>query len=195
MGVWQVIVISIGLSLDVFAYGLYKGAMVSEIKTSNLMKMVGMVTGFQMGMLFLGNLIAKIPAIASACGSVRNFWTLLSAVVFLGLGVSMILKSFREKYKTIDEKREDGLNYRRLVFWCLITSIDALVAGFGFSFLSLVFWGAELAVGVFTAVSVIVGVIVGYLLGCGPMNKFVTMGGCMVLISAVDFLIRGLQMV
>lgn len=193
MGFWQVIVISIGLSLDVFAYGLYKGAMVAEIKTSALIKMVGMFTGFQAGMLFLGNLISKIPAIKLTYASMRDFWTLFAAIVFLALGIGMILKSFRKKYKVIDEKREEGLNYRRLAFWSFVTSIDALVAGFGFSFLSHVFWGELLALGLSTVTSVIIGVILGYLLGCGPMNKFVTIGGCMVLISAIDFLIRGLQ--
>lgn len=195
MGFWQLIVISIGLSLDVFAYGLYKGAMISEIRKADFAKMIGMFTGFQMGMLTLGNLITKIPAIEDFYGSMRNFWTLMASVVFLALGISMIIKSFRKKYKVIAEKREDTFNYRRLIFWCFVASIDALVAGIGFSFLSLTFLGALLAVGLFTALSVILGVVLGYLLGCGPMNKFVTVGGCMILISAIDFLVRGLKMV
>ena len=37
-GIWQTNLIAVGLTLDVFAYCLYKGAMVSEIRKKELLK-------------------------------------------------------------------------------------------------------------------------------------------------------------
>ena len=47
---------------------------------------------------------------------------------------------------------------------------------------------AALLVAIITAASVLVGMICGYRLGCGPMNKFVTVGGCLVLIGGAAIL-------
>ena len=193
MGIWQTNLIAIGLSLDVFAYCLYKGAMVSEINKKEFLKMVLIFTGFQAGMLIIGNLITWIPVIHKSYESANRIWVFIAALVFFGLGTMMIVKSFTKRHHRIEEQKEDTYDYRVIVIWALITSLDALIAGIGFSFLGLRLIVAAVVVAIITAVCAILGVLFGYRLGCGPMNKFVTVGGCLVLIGGVTILANYLK--
>ncbi len=184
----QIIIICVGLTLDVFAYGLYKGAMVSTIQKSSVLKMTGIFVGFQVGMLLIGNAITKIPVFQVDVQSARSLWETVAICLFFGLGVWMIAKSFRKKYKNIKEQKQDAYNYRLIVFWALMTSLDALIAGIGFGFLSIELFAAALNLGIMTAAGVILGVWCGYRLGCGPMNRFMTVGGLIVIIGGIDVL-------
>ena len=192
-GIWQTNLIAVGLTLDVFAYCLYKGAMVSEIRKKELLKMVLLFTAFQTGMLVIGNAFTWIPAIHSSFAHAGRIWKLVAVVVFFCLGVMMILKSL--KPRKIEEQKEDTYNYHVIAVWALITSIDALLAGIGFGFLGLKLIGAAVIVTIITAAGAFVGFICGYRLGCGPMNRFVTVGGCLVLIGGVDLLLDYLAVI
>lgn len=190
MGLWQTNLIAVGLSLDVFAYCLYKGAMVSEINKKEFVKMILIFTGFQTGMLLVGNLITWIPAIHKIYASANRIWMVVAALMFFGLGIMMIIKSFTKRKNKISERKEDTYDYRVIVLWAFITSLDALIAGVGFGFLGLGLIGAALVLASITALSAVVGMFCGYRLGCGPMNKFVTVGGCLVLIGGADILVK-----
>lgn len=190
MSLWEIILIGTGMSLDVFAYCLYRGAMVSELRKLYVLKLVAIFTGFQAGALLLGNLITLIPFIHDAYKSVNYLWMILAAVTFLCLGTYMILKAFRRRKTVIMEKRQDSLNTKAILLWAVLTSLDALIAGIGFGFLGIHLIGAVVIVAVLTALCVLVGLLCGYRLGCGPMNTFVTLGGCIVLIGGVDVLLH-----
>ncbi len=186
MALWQTNLIAVGLSLDVFAYCLYKGAMVSEINKAELTKMVLLFTAFQTLMLVAGNAVTWIPAIHNSYGQANRLWKFLASLMFFGIGVIMILKSFSRRKKKIREQKEDIYNYHLITLWAFITSVDALIAGIGFSFLGIGLIAAALFVAIFTAGAAVLGFFCGYRLGCGPMNKFVTVGGCLVLIGGID---------
>lgn len=195
MGFWQAIVVSIGLSLDVFAYCLYKGAMISEIRASCFARMAAIFTGFQMGMMVIGCAITRIPAIARAYHSASLVWEVLAAIAFFVIGVGMIIRSLRRRHEKIEERKQDSYNYKVITLWAFITSIDALIAGIGFGFLGFRLLAVTLLIGVVTAASALVGLVCGYILGCGPRNWLITIGGCIVLIGGVDVLINYFSMV
>ncbi len=190
MGLWQTIVIVIGLSLDVFAYCLYKGAMISEVRKGEITNVVSLFTGFQVGMMVIGTMITQIPALKEKYLSANRIWTFLAAVTFFALGIVMLVKAAKKRHRIIVEKKQDQFNYHVIIFWAFITSIDALIAGVGFGFMGLKLLGSLLIMAVFTAACAIAGFASGYWLGCGPMNKFVAIGGCMVLVGGVDLLVN-----
>ena len=190
MGLWQTIVIVIGLSLDVFAYCLYKGAMISEVRKGEITKVVSLFTGFQVGMMVIGTMITQIPALKEKYLSANRIWTFLAAVTFFALGIVMLVKAAKKRHRVLVEKKQDQFNYHVIIFWAFITSIDALIAGVGFGFMGLKLLGSLLIMAVFTAACAIAGFASGYWLGCGPMNKFVAIGGCMVLVGGVDLLVN-----
>ena len=193
MALWQTNLIAIGLSLDVFAYCLFKGAMISEINKKESGKMILLFTLFQTLMLVIGNMITWIPAIRSSYESARGLRNLVAVFLFFGIGLHMIIKSFMRRHNEIREQKEDTYNYHIILLWAFLTSLDALIAGLGFGFLGLKLIAAALVVAVVTALSVLAGLFCGYRLGCGPMNKMVTVGGCLVLIGGVDLLVHCLM--
>lgn len=195
LGIWQIILISSGLSLDVFAYCLYRGAMVSELNKGGLAKMCGIFVVYQMGALALGRLITMIPVIERSYQTARVLWRFVAAVMFLGLGIYMIIKAVRRsRTLKIVEKKQDRYILRVLVMWALITSVDALIAGMGFGVLGIGFLVSFIVIGIVTFLNVIIGFFAGYMLGCGPMNKMVMIGGCLVLIGGVDVFISFMHM-
>ncbi len=188
MGFPHMLIVAIGLSLDVFAYCLYRGAMVAEIDKAEFAKMSAVFTAFQMGMLALGNLITWIPVVGKFYRSANLLWMVLASLMFFGLGIALILKAFIRRNKKIEESKSAALRMSVLLLWALMTSIDALIAGIGFGFLGFAFISSILVVGVITAITVTIGILCGYRLGCGPMNKFILLGGLLVFIGGVDVL-------
>ena len=190
MSIWQTIIIITGLTLDVFAYCLYKGAMISEVHKGQITKVVSIFTGFQVGMMVIGTLITRVPAIREKYISANRLWTLLAAVTFFALGTVMIIKSARRRGKKIEEQKQDGFNFHIIVFWAFLTSIDALIAGIGFGFMGLRLLGTLAIMAIITAAGAIAGFTAGYWLGCSPMNKFITIGGCLVLFGGTNLLVN-----
>ena len=163
MSLLEIILISIGLTMDVFAYALLTGAMMSEIRKKNLLKM-GMDVG-------------------------HNSNT-FSVLIFLGLGIYMIVKAIKEK--PVEEKKDEIISAKQIIVWACITSIDAFIAGIGFGFLETDFLLLVFIIGITTIVMVIIGMYIGYWMGCQFRRTAVTIGGCILLFGAVEFIIRTL---
>ena len=190
LALWEILLAAGGLSLDVFAYCLWKGAMLSELNRRNITKMVALFTACQMGAMLLGNGITLIPALRSHVQGARMMWIVIAALIFFGIGAYMIVKSFIRKRTVIEEKKEDTYNFRMIFFWALLASLDSLLAGISFGFLSVTLWVEILLTGIATCLAAIWGVLLGYRLGCGPRNTLITIGGCIVAIGGVDVLVH-----
>ena len=53
MAWYEIFIVSVGLSLDVFTYALYKGAMLSRLDKKQILKMILLFTGWQSGAMLL----------------------------------------------------------------------------------------------------------------------------------------------
>lgn len=190
MGLWEIILIAIGLSLDVFAYSLYRGAMVSKVQKADAAKMCGIFAGCETGALFVGVMITYIPAIRSFYRNASQLWMILASVTFLALGVFMIIRGIRKSRNPIIERKADKMNPKLVLMWALITSLDALVAGIGFGFLDFRLLVLLVVMAVATVLSVIAGLALGYRLGCSPMNRLISIGGGIVLIGGIDVMVH-----
>lgn len=191
MAAFEILMISVGLSLDVFAYALYKGAMMPEIRKGPLIKICTIFTVWQMASLLLGNMITNISMIKTSAGRAAVHWRILSVIIFVGLGLYMIVKA--GKQTVIIERKNGTVGVRQIAIWACITSIDAFLAGIGFGFFQTDFFFTTVSVGIVTALSVIVGIYAGYWMGCQSKNKIVTLGGCILLIGGIELLIRGIS--
>lgn len=191
---WEILLVSIGLSLDVFAYCLWKGAMLSELKKANIIKMTALFTCFQMGALLLGNAVTLIPVIHIQVEQANKMWIFIAACIFFGIGTYMIVKSFRRHKEVISEKKEDNYNFKMIFVWALITSLDSFLAGISFGFLTASLIVTVLMTGITTAGAALGGIYAGYRLGCGPKNKMITIGGCIVIVGGVDVLTHFLML-
>jgi len=189
VALWEIILIATGLSLDVFAFALWRGALHPTLEKKPVGSMVLIFTGFQMGAMLLGNLITFIPYFAAHMESARLTWVLAAALIFFGIGIYMVIRGLhKNRTEVIEERKEDTFNYRLMVFWAALTSIDALLAGISFGFLSVTLFEALIVTGIATAAACFCGVVAGYRLGCSPKNKLITIGGAVVIIGAIDIL-------
>lgn len=190
MSLWEIILIAVGLSLDVFAYCLYRGAMVSQVRRADAAKMCAIFAGCETGALFLGVMITYIPAIRGFYRSANQLWMIFAALTFLVLGLYMIIRGIRKNRNPILERKSDGMNVKMVFMWALITSLDALVAGIGFGFLDLRLFGVLIVMAVTSVFSVLAGLALGYRLGCTPMNRMISIGGGVVLIGGIDVMVH-----
>ena len=190
MSLWEIILIAIGLSLDVFAYSLYRGAMVAEVQKANVAKMCGIFAACETCAVFVGEMITYIPAIRGFYESASRIWLVLAAVTFLSLGVYMIIRGIHKGRNPILERKAGRLNTKVVFMWALITSLDALVAGIGFGFLDFRLLALLVVMAITTVASVLAGLWLGYRLGCGPMNRLVSIGGGVVIIGGIDVMVH-----
>ena len=188
--IWEILIIAAGLSLDVFAYTLWKGAMLPRLEKGPITKIVLLFTGFQMGGLLLGNAIAAIPAFSGSLEEAGRLWTMAAAIIFFVTGGVMILKAVLKKKEKIIERAQDRYNYRMITLWAFITCLDAILAGISFGFLTATLLGTVLMTGVTTAAAALLGIFCGYRFGCSPKNTMVGIGGAIIIIGGVDVLLH-----
>ena len=194
MRLWEIVFITFGLTLDTFAFCLYKGAMVSWIDKKNVARLAALFTVFQVCALLLGSLTRYISWVGAYRTTASAFWLAISAALFFGLGIWMLFRSLRRRNETVVERKEDDYNFRVYVIWALLTSVDALIAGIGFTLLSVDLMILVIVLTVTTLLSVCAGIFWGYRLGCASRNKFRIVGSCFVLAGGADVLLRFLEM-
>ena len=190
MKLWQLIIISTGLSLDVFAYCLYKGAVISSSHKLENLKLVGLFTLFQTGMMLAGNALTHLNPVPEGTASAGQIWTLLASIAFFFIGIHMIVKGVKKDRRRVLEQKQDDYHYRVILFWAFLISVDALIAGVGCGFMGMELLLTAVVVALITAAAATVGLICGYWLGCAPMNKMVAVGGGRIIVGGADLLFR-----
>ena len=184
----EIVVLSLGLSLDVFAYALYKGAVIPDIKKKDLAKITVVFVIWQMASMIIGNLITFIPVLRHMISVSVIECRKISILIFMFIGGYMICKSV--KLPLVEEKRESAFNIKQVLIWACITSFDTFLAGIGFGFFKSDFLITVLTSGITTAICVVAGVLWGYHLGGESKNKVISLGGTILLIGGIELIVR-----
>ena len=130
MSIAEILVISIGLSIDVFVAVAYLGAGFSKIRARNLAGLSLLFGGMQLGGLIIGNLVTLLPAVPTDHSKkVADGWEGITVLIFAGLGIYMICKGV--KREQVLERRKDAIEWKTTTALALVTSIDAFMAGVG----------------------------------------------------------------
>jgi len=157
MGIFELIFIAFGLSMDAFAVALCKGASIKKICFKHMV-IVGIYFGlFQALMPMIGyllgyNFIKKIEYI--------DHYIIL--ILLFIIGVTMIRDAFKK------EEVDNSLGFKNMFMLSIATSIDALSVGITFSFLEISILSSCLIIGVFTFFLSLIGVKIGNIFG----NKY-----------------------
>jgi len=185
MSVLEVIIVSIGLSLDAFTVTVCTGATQPYLK-KRMDFIVGLAFGgIQSIMLTIGMMITKFPVSSIYSETFKSINQWFSAIIFIFLGLKMIKNALT--IKSINEQRE-SFNYRNIFSLAFATSLDALVLGIGFALLRTEIIIDMFIIFVITGISSIVGLRVGYRVG----DKYrVAVNIC----GSVILLIMGVKMI
>jgi len=162
MSVLEVIIVSIGLSLDAFTVTVCTGATQPYLK-KRMDFIVGLAFGgIQAIMLTIGMMITKFPVSSIYSETFKSINQWFSAIIFIFLGLKMIKNAMT--IKSINEQRE-SFNYRNIFSLAFATSMDALVLGIGFALMRTEIIIDMFIIFVITGISSIIGLRVGYRVG------------------------------
>lgn len=183
MGIIELLVIAVGVSMDAFAVSVCKGLSVSRVRPAHALK-----TG-----LWFGGFQAMMPLIGFFLG--MSFADLVSAVdhwiafVLLALiGADMIKESFDRKDST--SAKDADFSSGTMLAMAVATSIDALAIGVSFAFLNVNIWAAVLCIGLVTGIFSAAGVYVGNVFGRRYKSMAELAGGVILVVMGLKILIE-----
>ena len=132
----QIILLGIGLSMDAFSVALVDGLTMKDINKKRSFFIAGTFGVMQALMPLIGFWLVEIVEIiagsvagekAGAITATIVVWTAFALLLFVG--GKMLIESIIELRKPQEEKKENYFSYRNVLFYGLMTAIDALAAG------------------------------------------------------------------
>ena len=187
MNLIEILIISVGLSLDVYSVVVCQGAVLLKIERMKLLRMCLIFCIWQVAAVIIGHLITLIPYLSVMAMNMQSAGQLFSVIIFTALGLYMLYKAWKNE---VILERLSEINYKQMCIAACFTSIDALFAGMGFGFLNTEAAAVALSMLFITAIVVVLGLYTGYRLGYEQKTKAYGIGGVLLLISAVDIILR-----
>ena len=181
MGLFEIFMIAIALSMDAFAVSVCAG--LSE-RAAGIKHMVtaGLYFGIaQAVMPIIGYFLA-----ASFSEHIIAYGNVIGFVLLAFLGGKMVWGSFA---KGKEESDEMPSAHSKMIVFAIATSIDALAVGISFAFLTVNIFTAALLIGITTFVLSMVGVRVGCAFGARFKSKAEFLGGVILVVMGVHILL------
>lgn len=188
MGILELFLIGVGLSMDAFAVAICQGLQMQRFNWKNAAVIALFFGGFQALMPLTGWLLGS--QFAGYIQSIDHWVTF----VLLGLiGGNMI----REALSSEEEEESvcaSGavLDYRQLFLMAIATSIDALAVGVTFAFLEVAILSAIVIIGCTTFCLSFSGVAVGNFFGARYKKRAELTGGVILVLLGVKILLEHL---
>lgn len=182
MGIAELLIIAIGVSMDAFAVSICKGLSVQKLKPRHALQ-----TG-----LWFGGFQALMPLAGYFLGvSFADFVTDIDhwiAFILLGIiGGNMIKES---THKDAGHDMDPDFSFKTMFAMAVATSIDALAVGVSFAFLKVKIWEAVLLIGITTALFSGAGVLIGNYFGARWKSKAEFAGGFILIAMGLKILLE-----
>ena len=183
MGLAELVLLAVGLSMDAFAVSICKGLGMKRINLK-----VAVILG-----LFFGGFQAGMPVIGWALGS--QFMGIISPIdhwiafaLLAILGINML----REARSGDTEEASASLGFRVMFAMAVATSIDALAVGITFAFLEVDILPAVCCIALTTFLLSSLGVKFGSLCGTRMQSKAEALGGVILILLGLKILLEHL---
>ena len=182
MGLFDLFLIALGLSMDAFAVAICKGLSVKKVSVKHGLIVGLYFGGFQAGMPLLGYLLGSSFA---KYIKAYDHWV---AFVLLGIiGINMIRES-REK----EEELNASFGVKAMLPMAVATSIDALAVGISFACMEVQIGWAVTFIGVITFTLSAIGVKIGNHFGVKYKSKAELCGGIVLILLGCKILLEHL---
>lgn len=189
MGTIELILISIGLSMDAFAVAVCKGLSMRKVSLKNALIVALWFGFFQAFMPILGYFLGR-----SFEKYISSFDHFIAFFLLSFIGVNMIIDSFSK----VENETDESLKFSVMLLMAVATSIDALAVGITFAFfiegikhLSL----AVLLIGIITFLLSFFGVKIGSIFGRNCKAKASRAGGCILILLGTKILLEHLGVI
>lgn len=187
MGIVELLLIAVGLSMDAFAVSICKGLG---------MKKVNLKVAFVLA-LFFGGFQALMPLIGWALGN-QFLWLIspidhwIAFVLLAVIGGKMLWEALHDEEGEDDGKPADKIDLGEFFILAVATSIDALAVGISFAALAVDIVPSILIIGVVTFCFTIAGVFVGNFFGSRYEKPASIVGGVVLILIGLKILLEHL---
>ena len=183
MGIVELLLTAIALSMDAFAVSVCKGLGMRRMRYDQALVIS----------LYFGVFQALMPLIGWLLGTsfsryIQGFDHWSAFVLLAFLGGKMLWDVFHEKEDGEQESAERRLDHRELFMLAIATSIDALAVGIAFACLDVNIWSSISIIGVTTLVISFAGVWIGNRFGNRFQKKAEIAGGLVLILIGVKIL-------
>lgn len=183
MGIVELLLTAIALSMDAFAVSVCKGLGMRRMRYDQALVISLYFGVFQALMPLIGWLLGK-----SFSRYIQAFDHWIAFVLLAFLGGKMLWDVFHEKEDGEQESAERRLDHRELFMLAIATSIDALAVGIAFACLDVNIWSSISIIGVTTLVISFAGVWIGNRFGNRFQKKAEIAGGLVLILIGVKIL-------
>lgn len=182
MGLWELFVLAVGLSMDAFSVAVCKGLSVCQIRKKHILT-AGVYFGvFQALMPVIGYLLGT--GFRSQIQQIDHW---IAFVLLSMIGINMIRESRGET-----EHLDDCFNFKAMLPLAVATSIDALAVGVTFAFLRVEIIPAVCFIGIVTFLISCAGVLIGNRFGAKYKGRAELAGGLVLVCMGIKILIEHL---
>lgn len=183
MGLIELFLIAVGLSMDAFAVSVCKGLAMPKC-TFKKAAIVG---------LWFGGFQALMPAIGYILGAqfqeaIASIDHWIAFVLLALIGGNMI----HEALDNDEEESDASLDVKTMFLLAVATSIDALAIGITFAFLKVNIIPAVCFIGIVTFIISFAGVKIGNVFGARYKNKAEIVGGVILILLGLKILLEHL---
>ena len=186
MGVLEILLLGIGLSMDAFAVSICKGLSMKKMSWKKAIIIA----------LYFGIFQALMPVVGYFLGTtfegfVTAFDHWIAFILLVLIGGNMIKESFDNE----DDKKNDKVDFKTMIVLAIATSIDALAVGITFAFFNVNLVLAAPVIGIVTFIISCFGVKIGNRFGDKYQNKAELMGGIILVLLGVKILLEHLNII
>lgn len=187
MGLFELFLTAVALSMDAFAVAVCKGLSVQKLKPSHALSVGVYFGGFQALMPLIGFFLGA--AFESYITKIDHW---IAFILLALIGAIMIKEAFSK-----DENEADGsLSVKTMLIMAIATSIDALAIGISFGILPEVnIWLAISLIGIITLVMCMIGVKIGNVFGAKYKSKAELTGGIILVLLGLKILLEHLGVI
>ena len=182
MGIGELFLVGLSLSMDAFAVSICKGLSVRRLKLSHAILCGVYFGGFQALMPTLGYFLG-----GTFSGLIQDVGYWLAFILLALIGANMVRESFGET-----ESLNDDFSPKAMLPLAVATSIDALAVGVAFAAVDVSIGPAAGLIGVTTFVCSAIGVMIGAVFGAKFRALAERAGGIVLILIGLKTLLDGL---
>ena len=190
MGIVELLLIAVGLSMDAFAVSICRGLGMRRLNLRTAAVLA----------LFFGGFQALMPLVGWALGS-QFMWLIgpvdhwVAFVLLAFIGGKMLWEAFHEEDEGCDCEDTSGIDLREFLILAVATSIDALAAGISFAALNVDIVASVSLIGIITFALSFAGVAVGHFFGARYERPASIVGGVVLILIGLKVLLEHLGVV
>ena len=189
----EIVLITIGMSLDTFAAVECQGALVAKLEKKRLSMAVTVIALWQTIALLIGSfLVTLLNQYDTQLSGEAFIGRILAILILFGMGLRMFVKAWRNE--RIVEKREDGLDIKKTFFSIAKGTIFTILTRIAFAFLEADIKAVLIMIICVTIAMVIIGLYTGYRLGFEQKSKAYIGGGALLIAAGIDVIVRYIVM-